>query len=192
MQRIIEKTLERNIPADELYTRHYYSRCRVFAISGYKKQLKEKVKLQPLNKSQLKAKARKDKKKGIKTDDSKIDIIEEEKDEPEDPGHVVYELFETSNVDFIPASIACVGKEDLCLSLFTTDKYYLREGYGTQLMSVLKNIYANQKLHLYVRIENKNAIDFYKANGWVEVEIKSNFYWETLDGGDALKMELQC
>lgn len=190
MQRIIEKTLERNMPPDELHLNLYYSRCRVFVISGYKEEVRTETIIEPLTKSQLKAKLRKEKKKGVTSKEP--EVINDAKVEPEDPGHVVYELFDSSNVDFIPASIACVGKDDLCLCLFTTDKHYLRQGYGTQLMSTLKTVYAGQKLHLYVRVENDKAIAFYKANGWVDVGVVPDFYWDTLNSGDAMKMELSC
>lgn len=189
MQRIIEKTLERNMPRDELYTKIYYDTCRVFSISGYKEAIiKKKVEIAK-TKKEIEAQIRKEKKK------KQVPIVEktiDEEIEPEDPGHTVYELFRNSDVDFIPASIACVGKEDLCLCLFTTDVYYRKEKYGTQLMIALKNIYRGQKLHLYVRSSNKIAIDFYEKNGWVKTDIKPNFYWTTLNDEDALKMELQC
>ena len=146
MQRIIEKTLKRNISGDELYLKMYYSRCRVFAISGYKDE--------------------------------------------NDLGHNVYELFDSSSINFIPASIACVNKQDLGLCLFATDIYYRRQGYGKELMDALKNIYKGEKLHLYVRVSNKTAIEFYKSLGWIETEIVPNFYWDTLNDEDAIKMEL--
>lgn len=119
--------------------------------------------------------------------EDKIEIIEEE-----DKGHQLYKLEKNSNIDFIPASIACVGKQDLCLSLFLTDVYYQKQGYGSELMNHLKQIYLGKKLHLYVRDDNLKAIEFYKKNGWVEVETISDFYWDTLRGGDAIKMELEC
>lgn len=190
MQRIIEKTLERNIPADELHLKRYYERCRVFAISGFKEEVRSESKVNELTAKEKKNLAKKDKKKGI----VRTEVVTEESKilEPEDPGNVVFELFESSNVDFIPASIACVGKEDLCLCLFATDIYYRKQAYGTKLMNSLKEIYKGNKLHLYVRSDNEVAVKFYKFNGWVEVRVEENYYWDTLNDGDAIVMELQC
>lgn len=185
MQRIVEKTLERNIPADELHMHIYYERCRVFALSGYKEAVIKKGSGSIATKKEIKRQLKKNK---VLVDT----IIEDEIIEPEDKGHVAYEIFKDSNIKFIPASIACVGKEDLCLCLFMTDVYYRKENYGTQLMSTLKDVYKNQKLHLYVRVSNKVAINFYKKNGWIEDEVYPNFYWDTLHDEDALKMILQC
>lgn len=139
MQRIIEKTLIRNMRPDELYLKEYYRSCRVFTIS-------------------------------------------EERD--------VYEIDVDTKINFIPASIAIIEKENNCLCLFTTDVYFRKQKYGTQLMSVIKDLYQGQKLHLYVRVSNTSAIEFYKKNGWIDVGRKINFYAYTRKNEDAIVMEL--
>lgn len=168
MQRIIEKTLERSAPPEDLYLNLYYPRCRVFVISGYKEAVKKQVKKKVNGKN-----------------------VTTEEIEPEQEGRDVYELEENSKVEFIPASIACVNKEDLCLSLFVTDVYYRKQNYGSQLMSVLKEVYQGQKLHLFVRESNQNAINFYIKHGWQEVERIESYYKYTKKDENAIKMELQ-
>ena len=63
---------------------------------------------------------------------------------------------------------------------FAVDKTYRRHGVGKRLMNDIVKYASTQhkpeKITLYVQIENKIAIEFYKSQGFTDINLKKNYY----------------
>ncbi|MDQ1340303.1 MAG: [ribosomal protein S18]-alanine N-acetyltransferase [Campylobacterota bacterium] len=70
------------------------------------------------------------------------------------------------------------------------DKNHQRKGIGQKILQEIIYIVRENKINnifLEVRIDNVNAINAYKKNGFKELKRLQNYY---LDGADGIKMEL--
>lgn len=83
--------------------------------------------------------------------------------------------------------IGCYHVADECEVLnFVIDEAFQRSGYGQTLFNELLNQTKPKKVTLEVRVNNEKGIKFYTKNGFKQIGIRKNYYY---DGTDALVME---
>jgi ribosomal protein S18 acetylase RimI-like enzyme len=66
---------------------------------------------------------------------------------------------------------------------------YRRRGYGSQILTFLRNKFENYTISLYVQIANKQAVKFYIKNGF-EIKKKIENYYNELEYKDAYYCEI--
>jgi ribosomal protein S18 acetylase RimI-like enzyme len=93
------------------------------------------------------------------------------------PDNLVY-VAETNGkiVGYIYAKME-ESKNNIHIYSFAIDKQFRRRKIGTLLIEEIKKL---KTMSLYVHIENKNAIAFYKGNGFKVEKVKKNYYLGSL------------
>jgi len=77
---------------------------------------------------------------------------------------------------------------------FGVAKKYQKQGIGRLLLENLINKIAGMNVKsvwLEVRESNVNAINFYKKKGFLEIQIRKNFYRQPLENAILMKLDLQ-
>ena len=78
-------------------------------------------------------------------------------------------------------------KDEIEIVQICIDKSYQRKNYGSLIINKIKNLDI-KKIFLEVSVENSQAINFYKKNGFKKIGIRKDYYKASNKRIDALRL----
>ena len=104
-----------------------------------------------------------------------------------DPMYIIYKcVLKNTIIGYVIIEI-CSNSRIHIMSIAILNQYR-RRGYGSQILTFLRNKFENYTISLYVQIENKHAVKFYVKNGF-EIKKKIENYYNELEHKDAYYCE---